>query len=171
MKANVLLLLACVLPLSSAYPIEPTAAEPPKPAIFELRLVVDALNDDNEALTYTWFDKKGEKVGEEKLHVQKQALLDGSAIKSASYLDDPETGHTVHFSFNEKGTKKFADVTRANTGKPLAIVFDGKVLSAPVIGEAIMNGEAQVSGLPKEEAEQLTARLAALVIQNDTEKP
>jgi preprotein translocase subunit SecD len=77
----------------------------------------------------------------------------------------------VQFSFNEKGIKKFADVTRANIGKRLAILFDGKVLSAPTVREAIMNGEAQVSGLPKEHAKQLTARLTALVIQNDADKP
>jgi len=40
----------------------------------------------------------------------------------------------------------FANLTATNVGKRLAIVLDGKVVSAPVIREAIPSGQAQISG-------------------------
>jgi hypothetical protein len=54
-----------VLPLSSGLSISPAKAE-------------------QETLTCAWFGRRCEKQGEEKLHVRKQAVLDDSAIKSAS---------------------------------------------------------------------------------------
>jgi protein-export membrane protein SecD len=40
----------------------------------------------------------------------------------------------------------FGEVTRDNVGKPFAIVLDNKVISAPVIREAIVGGSGQISG-------------------------
>ena len=51
----------------------------------------------------------------------------------------------VKFRFNA-GAQRFAEITRANVGKPFAIVLDGKVLSAPVIREPITGGRGQISG-------------------------
>lgn len=51
-------------------------------------------------------------------------------------------------------------LTAANVGKPLAIVLDGKVLSAPVINEPITGGQAQLSGgFTQESANQLAIAL------------
>lgn len=44
------------------------------------------------------------------------------------------------------GARQFAEVTRENVGKPLAIVLDNKVISAPVIREPILGGRGQISG-------------------------
>ena len=52
----------------------------------------------------------------------------------------------VTFRFDNLGARQFADITRANVGKPFAIVLDGKVLSAPVIREPIIGGSGQISG-------------------------
>ena len=46
----------------------------------------------------------------------------------------------VSFRFDNLGARQFGDITRANVGKPFAIVLDGKVLSAPVIREPIIGG-------------------------------
>ncbi|RYE82711.1 MAG: protein translocase subunit SecD, partial [Hyphomicrobiales bacterium] len=52
----------------------------------------------------------------------------------------------VSFTFDSAGARQFADITRANVGRPFAIVLDGKVLSAPVIREPITGGQGQISG-------------------------
>ncbi|OGP12409.1 MAG: protein-export membrane protein SecD, partial [Deltaproteobacteria bacterium GWA2_50_8] len=48
-------------------------------------------------------------------------------------------------SFNKTGTKAFADLTKANVGKRLAIILDDYVNKAPVIQSEIPGGEAQIT--------------------------
>ncbi len=55
-------------------------------------------------------------------------------------------GPTISLEFNDEGAKLFADLTRNNIGKPVAIVLDGVILSAPVVREEIRDGKAEVSG-------------------------
>ncbi|RMF54729.1 MAG: protein translocase subunit SecD, partial [Calditrichaeota bacterium] len=65
-------------------------------------------------------------------------------------------------TFNEQGARDFARVTGANVGKPLAIILDGKVHSAPVIRDKIRNGRARITGLESiEEAKDLAIVLKA----------
>lgn len=52
----------------------------------------------------------------------------------------------VSFRFNNFAGKKFGQVTSANTGKPFAVVLDGKVITAPRINEPIMGGSGIISG-------------------------
>ena len=52
----------------------------------------------------------------------------------------------VSFRFDSIGGKRFGDVTKDNVGRPLAIVLDGKVISAPQIREPILGGSGIISG-------------------------
>lgn len=52
----------------------------------------------------------------------------------------------VLIEFNDEGKKLFADITRENVGKTLAIFLDGTPISTPVIQEEITQGSAQISG-------------------------
>jgi protein-export membrane protein SecD len=52
----------------------------------------------------------------------------------------------VSFKFDAAGARRFGDATRANVGKPFAIVLDNKVISAPVIREPILGGSGVISG-------------------------
>jgi SecD/SecF fusion protein len=52
----------------------------------------------------------------------------------------------VTFTFDPAGAARFGDVTRDNVGRRLAIIVDGKVMSAPVIREPILGGRGQISG-------------------------
>lgn len=71
------------------------------------------------------------------------ALLLGTA-KSAFRQGTSEP--IIEIEFNPEGTKVFADFTGKHIGKILAIFYDGKLLTAPVIKDAIENGKAEVSG-------------------------
>ena len=48
--------------------------------------------------------------------------------------------------FNNEGAKLFAEITKTNIGKQLAILLDGQVISAPTIQSEILGGQAQISG-------------------------
>jgi len=64
--------------------------------------------------------------------------------------------------FNAEGTQKFAEVTKANTGRVLAIFLDGFPVSLPRIGDPILDGRAVISGqFTLEEAKELNIQLNA----------
>lgn len=66
---------------------------------------------------------------------------------SKSLLNTSQNGQwVVDLQFNDKGTRKFADLTTQLVGKPMAIFFNGELQSAPVIREPILGGNAQISG-------------------------
>lgn len=76
------------------------------------------------------------------------ALLSGSDLASARASFEPGTGRPiVELSFKPEGAQKFADITRQNVGRRLAIVLDDKVYTAPNINQAITGGNAIITGL------------------------
>ncbi len=82
-----------------------------------------------------------------KLPVRKHVEVDGASLTDARAGQNPQTGDwVVDFTFDSAGARRFADITRANVGKPFAIVLDNKVISAPVIREPITGGRGQISG-------------------------
>lgn len=91
---------------------------------------------------------EGERGGREPLLVAKEASLTGDLLVNAkTEFSSRGFGEPyVSLTLNPKGAQIFANVTATNVGKRLAIVLDGKVVSAPVIREAIPSGQAQISG-------------------------
>jgi protein-export membrane protein SecD len=79
--------------------------------------------------------------------VQRRVMVSGDRLRSASSGFDPRTGQpVVNFAFDTRGATDFGNVTKANVGRPFAIVLDNKVISAPVIREPIIGGSGQISG-------------------------
>jgi preprotein translocase subunit SecD len=77
----------------------------------------------------------------------KQVAMDGGDITDATPAFDQRTNQPiVSFRFSANGTRRFAEITRDNVGRPFAIVLDNEVLSAPVIREPILGGSGQISG-------------------------
>jgi len=66
----------------------------------------------------------------------------------------------VSLEFNDEGGKMFGDITGRNIGKPVAILLDGVVISAPNVDEKINGGKAMISGgFSVDEAKALVKRL------------
>jgi preprotein translocase subunit SecD len=79
--------------------------------------------------------------------LQKRVAMDGGEIIDAAPGFDQATHQPiVSFRFSASGTRRFAEITRDNIGRPFAIVLDNEVLSAPVIREPILGGSGQISG-------------------------
>jgi len=67
---------------------------------------------------------------------------------------------SVSLEFNSEGTKLFADITKANVGKRVAIYLDGAPISEPTVNEEIRDGRAEISGqFTLDQAKQLTRDL------------
>ena len=91
----------------------------------------------------------------------KSTSLTGKYLERADLGFDQNTSlPVVDLQFNPEGTKIFAELTKNNVNKPLAIYLDGIPISAPVVREEISSGRAQISGnFTLSEAKQLVARL------------
>lgn len=77
----------------------------------------------------------------------KQTNLTGKDLKKAAVTFDPNTGKPqVSLEFTSAGDKKFADITTRNVGKPVAIVLDNQLISAPNVNEPILGGRAVITG-------------------------
>ncbi|MCK7484406.1 MAG: protein translocase subunit SecD [Bacillus subtilis] len=72
--------------------------------------------------------------------------LSGKDLSSASIGTDNLGRWVVLLHFNDKGAKKFGELTTKLVGQPMAIFFNGELQSSPVINEPIMAGSAQISG-------------------------
>jgi len=85
--------------------------------------------------------------GDQVYPVRRRVEVDGANLSDARAGQNPQTGEwVVNFTFDSLGTRRFAEVTRANVGRPFAIVLDDKVITAPVIREPITGGRGQISG-------------------------
>jgi len=82
----------------------------------------------------------------ETLIVKKKPELLGSAIQNASVMRGNLGEPQIAFRLNPDGTAVFANITRQNVGRRLAIVLDGELYSAPVIQSAIESGCGIITG-------------------------
>lgn len=93
----------------------------------------------------------------------KNTQLTGKQLKRAQVDFDQRTGIAqVALNFDDEGTKLFADITKRNIGKPVAIFLDGEAISIPTVQSVIPNGQAVITGnfsIP--EAKLLSQRLQA----------
>ena len=79
--------------------------------------------------------------------VSKRIILSGENLLDAQPQMNNQTNETVvSFTLDRVGAKRFGKATRTGVGKQLAIVLDGKIVSAPVIRDAIVSGSGQISG-------------------------
>lgn len=104
--------------------------------------------------------------------------MDGAVVLNGEDVADARAGsmtdsmgnrqYVVELTLTDDGTTKFAVATAANVGSQIAIVYDGEIISAPTVNEAIGGGQAQISGdFTYEEAEQLasTIRIGSLSLE------
>ena len=85
-------------------------------------------------------------TGEETM-VSKRIILSGDNLLDAQPRMNNETNETVvSFTLDRVGAKRFGKATSTGIGKRLAIVLDGKIISAPVIRDTIASGSGQISG-------------------------
>lgn len=110
--------------------------------------------------------KAGTKTGTSTLDFingYERSALTGRYLDKAGLVFDQTTNQPkVELTFNAEGSKLFAEITKANVGKQVAIFLDGLPISSPVVNEEITGGKAVISGnFSVEEARTLVGRLNA----------
>lgn len=93
----------------------------------------------------------------------KDTGLTGKDLSRASVSFDRTTGHPqISLTFTPEGAQKFAEITGRNVGKQVAIFLDNVVLTAPVVQEQIVGGNAVITGnFTLDEARTIVAQLNA----------
>lgn len=89
--------------------------------------------------------------------------LSGAHLRRADVQFDQNTGEPqVSIQFDSDGSKMFAEITQKNLQKPVAIMLDNEIISAPVVQTAIENGQAVITGkFTIDEAKKLAIELNA----------
>jgi preprotein translocase subunit SecD len=73
-------------------------------------------------------------------------VMTGAELQTVSVTPAQLSGFAVNFELTPEGAVIFKDYSSANIGKYLAIVLDGKVVSAPQIQNAITDGKGEITG-------------------------
>lgn len=94
-----------------------------------------------------------------------EVVLSGTDIKHAegsSYRDETtgKTKYVVSLKMTKEGTKKFAEATKENVGKPIYIIYNNQIISAPTVNSEITDGSAEITGMASlEEANALASNI------------
>ncbi len=83
----------------------------------------------------------------ESLKISKRIIMSGeNLIDAQPSIQNQQNEPAVSFTLDRLGAQKFGRTTTDNVGKRLAIVLDGKIISAPNINEPITSGSGIISG-------------------------
>jgi hypothetical protein len=114
----------------------------------ETNLLVDELPDPSD------------RTGNLKLRVLRNVLLNDSAIAAAVLSSDDQNRREINLVLTESGRKGLSDLTGANVGRQLAIVWNERVLVAPMIATRISGPSLTISGsFNQAEAESIATAL------------
>lgn len=160
-KYTFALLAAC---LAVAAVAAPQAGSP----VFQMRLVVPEgpeapRSGSVEKMTRTMTNTVNGQIHQEVLYVEKTVLLDENDLKHAKVVTSAlQNQIEIEFELTAQGRKRFAEVTRKNIDKRLAIIIDGRLCSAPVIKCEISGGKGQITGnFTPQEARALSDKINA----------
>lgn len=85
--------------------------------------------------------------------------LEPASLQTVGLEEDGNGQATLSLWLSEDTGRAFADLTERSVGKALAVVYDGRVLAAPVVRSRIANGHVRITGLVATEGEQIAVRL------------
>lgn len=148
---RVLLALGLILALAGCRPAGPV---PPKVAV-EFRVAEERPGPGLTEMTVAG--------GDLKVYVRGEVLLVNADIKSAALgrATSPGGQPQIEVAFTKAGRAKFAAATEQLIGKQIAILIDGRLVSAPFVRERIAGGRAVITGaFSREEAQRIADGLA-----------
>ena len=91
----------------------------------------------------------------DKVYLHKTADLTNDDVAEAKVTEDRQKKPAISLTLTKEGAKKMKKLTEEHRNKPLAILVDGKVISAPIV-KAEIGEQAEITGtFTKEEAEKI----------------
>jgi preprotein translocase subunit SecD len=82
---------------------------------------------------------------ESTVYISGDVVLSNTDVASARVVSRP-SGPQISIVFTKLGAERFASATENNLMKPLGILVDGQLISAPIVRETITGGKATISG-------------------------
>ena len=103
---------------------------------------------ETKMLAFSQAPKQFEEQQYELYLIDREPIARGEGLTSAMAIPDDSNPPywQILFAMNNAAASSFADATEQNIGRPMAIVIDGLVISAPVIRDRIGGGRGQISG-------------------------
>ncbi|NLE30201.1 MAG: hypothetical protein GX629_11085, partial [Phycisphaerae bacterium] len=92
---------------------------------------------------------------------EKTMLPETWGLRSVSETKDAKDNPAISFEFDDTGAKLFGEITKTNIGKPLAILIDEKVVSAPTIHSSISRRGIITGNFSQEECTRIIESLKA----------
>lgn len=141
-----------------------SSATASKLPVFQIRLVLDNPAQDSDSFPEDMPIPAGGAAVKFMLPVEKNVLLDQTDLQSAKTVKDPSGRPSIEITLTADGQKRFAEITRQNVGKKLAVIIGGRVRATPVIRSEISNGTIKVSrDYTDQKVEDLVATIDAAV--------
>ena len=78
--------------------------------------------------------------------LKREGGMEGPLVAEARVIAAPDGQPAVEFTLTPEGRDRFAALTRANIGRRLAVVVNGTVVVASLIGAEMADGKAMISG-------------------------
>ncbi|NJN83697.1 MAG: protein translocase subunit SecD [Caldilineaceae bacterium] len=88
-----------------------------------------------------------------------ETVMTGEILRNAIARQDQYNQYEIGFELTSEGSDEFFNYTRDHIGQPLAIVLDGRVLSAPVINGAIRDSGVITGRFNRDESESLAVQM------------
>ena len=97
----------------------------------------------------------------ERLYLHREVVITNEDIIEAQPLEDPDTkgGYKVSLVFTKQAAERMAKAAQQRTGRRLAVLLDGKVISAPFVSGSIYDKAAITGQITKDEAERIAEAL------------
>jgi preprotein translocase subunit SecD len=118
-----------------------------------------ALPPNVEIVPQEQHDAQGRIIGTRFFALQKRQVITGRDLKSANSSAGQFNQPVVAFHLSADGARLFGDATGANVGRGLAILLDGKVVSAPVINSRITDSGVIEGNFTQQEVQDLVTTL------------
>ena len=100
------------------------------------------------------------------LWLKREGGMAGPYVAEARVIAAPDGQPAVEFTLTQDGRERFAALTRANIGRRVAVVVNGAVIAASLIGAEMADGKVMLSGnYTDEEARALAAEIMATSTQ------
>jgi preprotein translocase subunit SecD len=97
----------------------------------------------------------------EKVYLHETSVITNEDIRDARVVPAGDDAFNVAISFTLQGAAKMAAATQAHVGRPLAIVVNGAVLTAPTVRSPIRQDTLITGDLTRQQAEEIVAGLTA----------
>ena len=146
--------------LLSAFQTGQASGNRPSTSIFQIRLVRDHPSVDTNEMP--WRSRDGQTM---MLPVEKTPVFDISGVDSAAVVKDKATGQTqLSISLTQSGSKHFAEITKQNIHKRIAIIINGVLYVAPIIQAEISTDSLPIRGdFTEQQAKELARKINTAV--------